>query len=100
MFSEALTVPENGEIILISDGRNTRGNLSSTRMNAINAKVKIYTIAVSQQADTLLSDIAVETGGKHFTYLEDGNFSFAAVFNEAISGGDSVTSAASQSVTV
>ncbi|XP_060589557.1 calcium-activated chloride channel regulator 1-like isoform X2 [Ruditapes philippinarum] len=100
MFSNELTIPENGEIILISDGRNNEGTLDLARMNAINAKVKINTIAVSQQADTLLSDIAAETGGKSFTYLENGNFSFAAVFNEAISGGDTVTLAASQSVTL
>jgi hypothetical protein len=100
MLTKALGSPENGEIILITDGENNKGNLSLSRQNAINAKIKVTTIAVSQQADTLLSDIAMETGGKHFTYLELDTISLAAVFDAAISGGGFVTKAASQPVMV
>ncbi|XP_060591062.1 calcium-activated chloride channel regulator 1-like isoform X2 [Ruditapes philippinarum] len=100
MLTDALGSPENGEIILITDGENTKGNLYLSRQNAINAKIKVTTIAVSQQADTLLSDIAIETGGKHFTYLELDTISLAAVFDAAISGGGFVTKAASQPVMI
>jgi hypothetical protein len=80
----------------MTDGKNNCGDLNMSRLNAIAAKVNINTIAVSQQADTLLPDIAKETGGKHYTYLEKETISFAAVFNEALSGGTSITTLASQ----
>ena len=43
----------------------------------------VNTIAVSQEADKFLADIARDTGGKHYTYLEKGTISFAAAFSEA-----------------
>ena len=87
-------------MVLITDGENNVGNLDTSRANAINARVKINTLSVSQQADTVLSEIAMETGGNSYTYLETGNISFAAVLAEAFSGTTSITSAASQSAVV
>ena len=58
----------------------------------------VNTIAVSQEADTFLADIARDTGGKHYTYLEKGTISFAAAFSESIK--EDVTSTTSQPETV
>ncbi|XP_053378466.1 calcium-activated chloride channel regulator 1-like [Mercenaria mercenaria] len=90
---------ENGEIILISDGMNNENDvvdINAARREVVAEKIVVHTIAVSQQADTLLSDIAKETGGQYYTYLDKGSISLVGAFSQAISGG--LTSTAHQNV--
>ncbi|XP_053404710.1 calcium-activated chloride channel regulator 4A-like [Mercenaria mercenaria] len=77
---------ENTELVVISDGLNNRGNIQASTQKAIREKVIVHTIAVTQEADTVLADIAKDTGGKHYTYLDTGTISFAATFSETIQG--------------
>lgn len=98
MVAATLGNANKGEIILISDGENNQGDINLSRQKAINSGVVIHTIAISQQADTLLKNIAEETGGKHFTYLETGQVSLLASFAETMS--NSMTSPASTLIMV
>lgn len=77
---------ENAVLVLVSDGENNRGNINSSLKEAVKKKVIINTIAVTQQADILLADIAQETGGKQYTYLGTGTISFIDAFSETIKG--------------
>ncbi|XP_045199436.2 calcium-activated chloride channel regulator 1-like isoform X2 [Mercenaria mercenaria] len=90
----------NGEIILISDGENTPEHgdvdINTARQEVIDAKIIVHTIAVSQQADTTLGDIARETGGRFYTYLDKGSISLVGAFSQALSSG--LTSAANRNV--
>ena len=83
---------------MVSDGLNNAGNITLSTQIAVREKVIVNTIAVSQEADKLLADIARDTGGKYYTYLEKGTISFAAVFSETIKG--DLTSTTSQHETV
>ncbi|XP_060559424.1 calcium-activated chloride channel regulator 1-like [Ruditapes philippinarum] len=89
---------ENTGIVLISDGLNNRGNIRASIQKAVSEKVIVNTIAVSQEADSILAEIAQDTGGKHYTYLDKGSISFAATFSESIK--DDHTMSASQLETV
>lgn len=77
---------ENTELIVISDGENTDGDLELTIEEAVREKVIIYTIAITQQADTVLANISQKTSGKHYTYLQSGNITFADSLSETITG--------------
>ncbi|XP_053404724.1 calcium-activated chloride channel regulator 4A-like isoform X3 [Mercenaria mercenaria] len=79
----------NGEIILISDGENTPGNvdIDTARQEVIDANIIVHTIALSQEADKRLGDIARETGGRYYTYLDKGNITLVGTFSQILSGG-------------
>ncbi|XP_053378947.1 calcium-activated chloride channel regulator 1-like isoform X2 [Mercenaria mercenaria] len=77
----------NGEIILISDGKNsknTKVDINTARQKVIAEKIVVHTISVSQQADTLLGDIARETGGRYYTYLDKGSISLVGAFDQNV----------------
>ncbi|WAR27523.1 CLA4A-like protein [Mya arenaria] len=59
---------------------------SATQKNEIVQITDDSVLSISQAADPRMINIASDTGGKHFTYLDRGRISFAAVFSEAVSG--------------
>ncbi|WAR27522.1 CLCA1-like protein [Mya arenaria] len=76
------------EIILMSDGDDgDQYEFTTAERKAISTGVVIHTVSISQAADPRMINLASETGGKHFNYLDQGSISFAAVFSEAVSGG-------------
>ena len=85
MLKSTLSNPQNGQIIVISDGENTKGDITRAINNAVAEKIIIHTIAVSQAADLNLETIATQTGGTYYTYLEHGQISLADAFSEVIS---------------
>ena len=92
-----------GEIVLISDGENSPPekvdvDVNIARKEVIDAKITVHAIAVSQQADHLLGDIARETGGRYYTYLDSGGISLLGAFSQTISS--SQTSARKKNVMV
>ena len=87
------------EIILMSDGVDGDSTeLAIATQNAISSGIVIHAVSISQSADRRMINLASDTGGKHFNYLDQGSISFAAVFSEAVSG--SVTGTGNQAVTV
>ena len=101
MLTKKLGGTASGEIILISDGGNSGGanvDLNIARKEVIAAKITVHTIAVSQQADQLLDDIARETGGRYYTYLDSGGISLLSAFSQALSS--SQTSSKEESIMV
>lgn len=85
---------------MISDGQNNRGDLDASIENAIQATVIANTIAISQSADSRLKEIASQTGGKHFSYLDvlDRSVSLADTFSQAASGGVTTFNSAAATV--
>ncbi|XP_060598908.1 calcium-activated chloride channel regulator 4-like, partial [Ruditapes philippinarum] len=103
LLTKKLGTVSQGEIILISDGEDSSDepdavnvHVNDARQEVINAKITVHTIAISQQADHLLGDIARETGGKYYTYLDNGGISLLGAFSETLSGG--LTSARNKNV--
>ncbi|KAL3847553.1 hypothetical protein ACJMK2_018458 [Sinanodonta woodiana] len=79
---------ENAEIILISDGEeNIRPFINETLPDIVQSGVVVHTIAVSQDADMKLKDIAVKTGGRYLTYLETPSITFLDVFSQTVMSG-------------
>ncbi|XP_053404753.1 calcium-activated chloride channel regulator 4-like isoform X4 [Mercenaria mercenaria] len=74
----------NGEIFVISDGKDNVGSIHNSKQKAVSENIIVHTISVTQDADILLANISKETGGMHFTYLETGSISFIALFGELI----------------
>ena len=87
-------------LYVVSDGENNRGDLEASTASAEQKGVTIHTIAISQAADSTMNDIAHQTGGKAFSYLEilNGSVGLAASFLEA--AGSSVTAQNSAPATV
>ena len=87
-------------LYVVSDGENNRGDLEASTASAEQKGVTIHTIAISQAADSTMKDIAHQTGGKAFSYLEilNGSVGLAASFLEA--AGSSVTAQNSAPATV
>ncbi|XP_052269111.1 calcium-activated chloride channel regulator 1-like [Dreissena polymorpha] len=76
---------ENAEIILMSDGVDGNAQaLTNARRKAIESKVVIHTVSISQQADQRMISLARDTGGKHYTFLDKGDISFSAIFSQVI----------------
>ncbi|KAH3810353.1 hypothetical protein DPMN_138744 [Dreissena polymorpha] len=99
MLKDKFGTAENAEIILMSDGQDGNAQMlrTGTQM-AIESKVVIHTVSISQQADPVMIALAANTSGKLYTYLDKGNISFAAVFSQVISF--SVTEMSTQPETV
>ena len=102
MLTKKLGVTASGEIILISDGENTPHavdvDVNIARKEVIAARITVHTIAVSQQADHLLDDIARETGGRYYTYFDSGGISLLGAFSQALSSSE--TSSKEESIMV
>ena len=100
MLKAASLSTAGATLYVISDGQNNEGKLETSIANAVKEGVTIYTIAISQAADSTLQDIAHQTGGKAFSYLEilNGSVGLAASFLEA--AGSSVTAQNSAPATV
>ncbi|XP_045199623.2 calcium-activated chloride channel regulator 4A-like [Mercenaria mercenaria] len=92
ILKESMGNPESGEIILLSDGKNNLGDIPTVLQKAIKEKVVIHTIAMDNQSDMKLSEIARKTGGKHLTYLNIGRISLTTAFTELLISGSSPTS--------
>ena len=74
MLKAASLSTAGATLYVISDGQNNEGKLETSIANAVKEGVTIYTIAISHAADSTLQDIAHQTGGKAFSYLEILNF--------------------------
>ncbi|XP_052784082.1 calcium-activated chloride channel regulator 4A-like isoform X2 [Mya arenaria] len=99
MLEATFTSMKGCEIILMSDGKDGNANqLTTATQKAISNGVVITAVSISQAADPRMINIASDTGGKHFTYLDRGRISFAAVFSEAVSG--LVTETDNQALTI
>ena len=100
MLKAASLSTAGATLYVISDGQNNEGKLETSIANAVKEGVTIYTIAISQAADSTLQDLAHQTGGKAFSYLEilNGSVGLAASFLEA--AGSSVTAQNSAPATV
>jgi len=100
MLKAASLSTAGATLYVISDGQNNEGKLETSIANAVKEGVTIYTIAISQAADSTLQDLAHQTGGKAFSYLEilNGSVGLAASVLEA--AGSSVTAQNSAPATV
>ncbi|KAH3815285.1 hypothetical protein DPMN_143807 [Dreissena polymorpha] len=86
MLNSTFGTAENAEIILMSDGQDgDAGMLASATRLASESHVIIHTVSISQAADPRMIDLAKNSGGKIYTYLDKGSISFAAVFSQVIS---------------
>ncbi|KAL3863238.1 hypothetical protein ACJMK2_005003 [Sinanodonta woodiana] len=86
---DLLTSMRNGtdesEIILISDGEENNEPFARMFLQQILDKsIVVHTIAVSQKADLVLSNLSTASGGKHYTWLETGSTSLADVLSQTI----------------
>ncbi|MES9882298.1 MAG: VWA domain-containing protein, partial [Sedimenticola sp.] len=91
----------NADIIVISDGGNNVGDLDAAIQEAVDAKVVVHTIAISQDADPRLETMSTITGGKNLVFLGDpdlGGTSLAAAMSSVVVS--SVTSETTSPVTV
>ncbi|KAK3594734.1 hypothetical protein CHS0354_014159 [Potamilus streckersoni] len=85
---------DGSEIILISDGEENNAPFASNFLQQIMENwIIVNTIAVSQEADILLSNLSTISNGKHFTWLETGYISFADVLSQTITTGGIMSSA-------
>ncbi|KAL3863240.1 hypothetical protein ACJMK2_005005 [Sinanodonta woodiana] len=85
LLTSMQTETDGSEIILISDGKeNTAPSASMFLQQILDNWIVVHTIAVSQKADIVLSNLSTASGGKHFTWLETGSTSFADVLSQTI----------------
>ena len=89
---------EESEIILISDGENNRGHLPDAIQNCVEAGVVVHCVAIAEQADQRLIEIADKTGGRMFSNPGSDFRLLAAAFAEIVSSGQTMDSKATSTV--
>ena len=91
---------EESQIILVSDGQNGHGSLPNATQNCIEEGVVVNSIAVTQIADERMLNISDATGGRAFSYTEDGFLSLERYFLEYTSGVSSPGSSTTATVSL
>ena len=78
---------EEAEIIVISDGENNVGNLTTATQLCINTGVVVTSVTFTDTAEQTLVNISEQTGGRVLQLADNGTVTLTSVFTEIVSGG-------------
>ncbi|KAL3846427.1 hypothetical protein ACJMK2_017419 [Sinanodonta woodiana] len=91
LFESSGMSTRESEIILLTDGEeNIEPYIANVTGELIEAGIVVHTIAVTEEAQKNLKDLAQATGGTFLTFLEDQSVTFIDVLSQVVISSDSI----------